>query len=56
MSKYVSIELKSGKTIEGNVIAKMVTSMVVRTVDNKYLLISRDTLVDPSQFKYSDEE
>ena len=54
MSKFVEVELTSGKVLQCNILAKTVTALVVRTEDNRYLLISRDVLTDPEKFKFKD--
>ena len=54
MSKFVEIELKEGGTIRCNVLTKTINLLVVRTDDNRYLMISRDNLVDPEPFKFKD--
>lgn len=54
MSKFIEIKLKDGCLIKGNVLAKTINLLLVRTEDNKYLMISREHLEDPEQFKFRD--
>ena len=54
MSKFIEISLKDGSSVNGNVLVKTINLLIVRTDNNKYLMISRDSLSDPEQFKFRD--
>lgn len=49
---FVEVDLKSGETLFVHILAKTVTSLIVRTEDNKYKLISRDFIVNEEDFKF----
>lgn len=54
MAAYVTLKLEDGRILQVNVLSKTLTSLVVRTNDNKYLLVSRDFIVNKEDFKFKD--
>ena len=54
MSRAVEIELTSGKTIVGNILAKALNVMIVHTKEGKFIMVSKYALKDPDKFKFKD--
>lgn len=52
MPKFQDVELKDGRILKANILVKTITSMLVRTEENEYKLISRSFLMDESKFKF----
>lgn len=50
MVEFVEIELNSGKTELSKVLVKTVNALIVRTFDNRYLLISREFIINKDNF------
>lgn len=49
---FVKVKLKSGEELSAHVLAKTITTLIVRTEDNKYKLISRDFIENEEDFKF----
>lgn len=50
MSTFVRLNLQDGSVLSANILAKMVNALVVRSEDNRYLLVSRDVIVNSKDF------
>lgn len=51
---FVTIKLKSGVALQAHVLAKTITALIIRTIDNQYKLVSRDFIENEDDFKFRD--